>query len=290
MPFLIITLTCVFGVEGGYLALERFVIDPVIQEKTQVEEQGDQQLQQPRQRAQIVKKVDYGVITKRNLFGTPPQAVSSSVSETPPEELEATSLDVVLMGTVGGDGDNRAIILNKRDRKQEIYSVGDNVQGAIIKEILRGKVILNLDGRDEMLDMSEAAQYAPKSPSRPVAVNPAIRTRRVLEAPSVNGADQSGTVSPRARIVRPTRRIIRPQPADELAGEQAEEVEEPGAVDESVNEVSEEPGNADELATEVSEEPANAEEPVNEVTEQQANEGDAVEENVENGADSNQFY
>ena len=226
LPFLIITLVCMLGVEGGYLALERFVIDPVIMPKPRGKEESAQQVQPSRQRSRVTTKVDYGVITRRNLFGPPPQANGSSELETPPEELEATSLDVVLMGTVGGDEESRAIILNKQDRKQEIYSVGDNVQGALIKEILRGKVILNLDGRDEMLDMSEAAQYGPKARSRPVSVNPAIRTRRVIEAPNLNGADQSGEVVPRTRVVRPTRRIIRPQPTDEQTGEPDEEGEE----------------------------------------------------------------
>lgn len=262
LPFLIITLICVLGVEGGYLALERFVIDPVIKAEPRAEEQSAQQVQQPRQRPKAAAPVDYGVITRRNLFGPPPQAGSSPVVETPPEAIEATSLEVVLMGTIGGGDDSRAIILNKQDRKQEIYSVGDSVQGALIKEILRGKVILNLDGRDEMLDMSEAAQYGATAPRRPVSVNPAIRTRRIVEAPDVNGTDQPGEVAPRTRVVRPTRRIIRPQPTDQLNGgpeaeaEVAAELEEPGdeVVEEPADETVEQPG--DELGEELVEEQA----------------------------------
>lgn len=227
VPFLIITLVCILGVEGGYLALERFVIDPVIATKPKQETEAKQQVQQPRPNSRTVTRIDYGVITRRNLFGPPPDNGGPVVVETPPEELEATSLEVVLMGTVGGGDESRAIILDKRDRKQEIYSVGDDVQGALIKEILRGKVILNLDGKDEMLDMSEAAQYGPKTPARPVSVNPAIRTRRVIETPTVNGGEQTSEVRPRTRVVRPTRRIIRPQPTEEIAAEPGEELEEP---------------------------------------------------------------
>ena len=63
------------------------------------------------------------------------------------------------MGTInGGEGDSRAIVLDKSNNKQELYEKGDVIQGAKIKEILRGKVILVYNGKDEMLDMSEAAK------------------------------------------------------------------------------------------------------------------------------------
>ena len=59
------------------------------------------------------------------------------------------------------DGADRAIIFDKTVNKQALYETGDAVQGAVVKEILRGKVILVYNGRDEMLDMSEAAKVRP---------------------------------------------------------------------------------------------------------------------------------
>ncbi len=72
--------------------------------------------------------------------------------------LRKTSLGLVLMGTAIGRT-NRAIILAKKDKKQQIYQVGDVVAGARIARILWRKVIFDIDGREEILDMSEAEKY-----------------------------------------------------------------------------------------------------------------------------------
>lgn len=70
--------------------------------------------------------------------------------------LEATSLDLTLLGTIsGGVNTQRAIIQDKRKRTQEIYYKGDAIGPALIKEILRGKVILTVRGKDEILLMKE---------------------------------------------------------------------------------------------------------------------------------------
>jgi general secretion pathway protein C len=70
--------------------------------------------------------------------------------------LEPTSLALTLLGTIAGDEESaRAIIFDKKKKNQNIYRVEDTVQGAMIKQILRGKVVLRVDGRDEILYMIE---------------------------------------------------------------------------------------------------------------------------------------
>ena len=213
-PFLLVTLLAAATVELGYYCLERFVFDPVataagVLRKEKTVALPGQQVEQVLPQAQTL---DYSVITRRNLFGTPPSSATAEPVQAE-EELEATTLDIVLMGTVDTDGDDgRAIILKKSDRSQEIYQVGDMVEGASVKEIQRGRVILSVDGRNELLDISEARQYAARSAPA------ASRTAALRRTPVVR--PQATVPQDAPRVVRPLRRIVRPQAA--IAADQAE--------------------------------------------------------------------
>ncbi|MBL7214037.1 MAG: PDZ domain-containing protein [Desulfobacteraceae bacterium] len=105
---------------------------------------------------------DFRVITGRNIFGAsekPPKG--PKVKELGADEIEAlapTSLNVSLLGTVTGNKEIAfAVIEEKQKRKQGLYKRGDTVQNATIKKILRGKVVLRVGDRDEILTMEEAA-------------------------------------------------------------------------------------------------------------------------------------
>jgi general secretion pathway protein C len=97
----------------------------------------------------------YNVISGRNLFGTKGKEVTER--EINLENLEETELNLALHGTVvrGGDLDY-AVIEEKDKRKQGLFRVGDEVAGAEISRIMRGKVVLSVEGRDEILIMEEA--------------------------------------------------------------------------------------------------------------------------------------
>lgn len=72
------------------------------------------------------------------------------------EELQQTQLNLKLWGTVTlGEGSPYAVIEEKASRQQNLYRVGDMIQNALIKHILREKVVLTVDGRDEVLEMEE---------------------------------------------------------------------------------------------------------------------------------------
>ncbi len=97
----------------------------------------------------------YQVINSRNLFGSVDKAVVTTKPEAI-ETLEPTSLKIALLGTVAGSEQNAvAVIEEKKLRKQGLYRVGDSVQGAMVKMILRGKVILRVGDKDEILTMDE---------------------------------------------------------------------------------------------------------------------------------------
>ena len=103
-------------------------------------------------------KSDYTIIIKRSLFGNVKEQVIDKPAEPEPEPvLTATSLDLVLLGTIGGDAnDQRAFIRNKKDKSQDIYYKGDAIQHSFIKEIGRGQIILTVNGKDEVLLMEES--------------------------------------------------------------------------------------------------------------------------------------
>lgn len=215
---LIITFLCVGFVEGGYQALEYLVLRPPVKEVTAAKESPA--AAGPIAATRQERKYDYRIILQRNLFGPPPGTDAPPTPEpvTQTEVLQPTSLNIVLMGTInGGENADRAIILDKSSRKQELYEAGDAIQGAVIKEILRGKVILAYNGKDEMLDMSEAANVRPtfnvpvkkldgglnRSPTTVAPQNQRVTPRSV----SPRGTPRRVTTRPRA--IRPSRVIRR---------------------------------------------------------------------------------
>ena len=208
VPFLLITLVCVGGVEAFYFVLERALLAPKVLEQEVAALQAPPAGEKAVAAVEQTAAVDHAVIMQRNLFGPPPKKAEQAAPVQ--EALEATTLDLVLMGTIHGLGDeNRAIILTKKDRKQDIYRVGDQIQGALIKEIRRANIVLTVDGRDESLDMSESGKYAPAIDSGPVAANMPLRSPSMVPLPN----EQPGEVMPpdqqvKPRVVRPTRKIV----------------------------------------------------------------------------------
>mgnify|MGYP001117344531 CR=1 FL=1 len=93
----------------------------------------------------------------RNLFGTRADA-DPETEAVDVASLEETKLDLKLWGTVSGSEDGiYAVIEDVRAREQNLYRTGDAVQKATVKEIFREKVVLTVDGKDEVLQMQDLA-------------------------------------------------------------------------------------------------------------------------------------
>jgi len=111
----------------------------------------------------------YSIVTRRDLFKTGVTPSETAPQDLNLEELKETQLDLRLWGTVVlGDGQpDYAVVEDKRARKQQLYRVGDPVQNAVVKAIFREKVVLSVDGKDEILTMEEvpASGIAPVRPS-----------------------------------------------------------------------------------------------------------------------------
>ena len=104
----------------------------------------------------------YKPIIKRNIFGSG-EDVSKEIRTEEIENLQPTSLKLALLGTVSGNQQNNfAVIEEMSKKKQALYRVGDSVQGAIVKKILRGKVILRVKEKDEILTIEESASLRGK--------------------------------------------------------------------------------------------------------------------------------
>ena len=99
----------------------------------------------------------YQPVVERNLFQT--KATAAVIPQTVDVEgLQQTSLKLKLWGTVTGDEKEAyAVIEETGKRTQNLYRVGDTVQNATLKMILREKVVLSVSGRDEVLEIDKAA-------------------------------------------------------------------------------------------------------------------------------------
>ncbi len=100
---------------------------------------------------------NYQAIHQRNLFNL---AAGPKVAPQPAkveiEALKETDLNLKLWGTVTGNSANAyAVIEDTKERRQQLYGVEETVQNAVVKEIHREKVVLEVDGSLEVLQMEK---------------------------------------------------------------------------------------------------------------------------------------
>jgi general secretion pathway protein C len=100
----------------------------------------------------------YQIVSKRDLFKTektePPPPILPKEEDV--NELEVTDLKLKLLGTITGVGtEPYAVIKQGSAPKQMLYNEGDTIDKALIKTILREKVILVVNGKNQMLLMEK---------------------------------------------------------------------------------------------------------------------------------------
>jgi hypothetical protein len=135
---------------------------------------------------------DYQIILERNIFKAVLAAGEKPAGEqtlSALDTLEETSMQLALLGTVSGSvEDARAIIRDEVTRQENMYRVGGTLQGAVITRIERGRVVLLVDGNEEILNIKdpERDSTAPASTSAesrsPVLDQDSMEERRVPEA------------------------------------------------------------------------------------------------------------
>lgn len=100
----------------------------------------------------------YQSITNRDLFKTKNiiEKSDKQLSDLDLEKLKQTSMKLKLFGTITGEkGYAYAVIEETQKKKQGLYRQGDTIQDAEIKLILRKKVVLSVNGKDEILIMDD---------------------------------------------------------------------------------------------------------------------------------------
>lgn len=104
---------------------------------------------------------DYQAIAARNLFNTQTEK-SQKAEMVDIEALKPTELNLKLLGTVAGDKDQAyAVIQDAKDRSENLYRIGDTVQSATVKLILREKVVLRVDDKNEILEIEKGQDSGP---------------------------------------------------------------------------------------------------------------------------------
>jgi general secretion pathway protein C len=121
--------------------------------------------------------VYYAAIQNRDIFNSAKPEPEKAKEPPKPTELKLKLWGVV----IHGDGSSYCVIEDLTTRKQELYRISDTVAGsAIVKQIEWDRVILDRDGKDEILELSPP-QGGPIPPGLvPARVSPAGRSARVV--------------------------------------------------------------------------------------------------------------
>lgn len=139
----------------------------------------------------------YNAITGRNLFNTRPEAEASAPA-IDIDNLKETDLKLKLWGTVTGEGRRAyAVIEDTKTREQNLYRTGDTIQDATVKLILRQKVVLSVNDRDEVLGMEEAGAAKKGGSGSPVA-------RRAVSPPKLPVSPLPGRLTLRSDQIEDT--------------------------------------------------------------------------------------
>jgi len=99
----------------------------------------------------------YQAIYQRNLFKLERgPKIEPEPAKVEIEALKETDLKLKLWGTVTGNRATAyAVIEDTKERRQQLYHVADAIQDAIVREIHREKVVLEVDGNLEVLQMEK---------------------------------------------------------------------------------------------------------------------------------------
>ncbi|MGH7818897.1 MAG: type II secretion system protein GspC [Candidatus Binatia bacterium] len=96
----------------------------------------------------------YSPITERDIFN-PPQPESDA-------PVAVSDLKAKLLGTAPGEGtDSFAIIEDQNTKKQELYRIGDQIQGRTLHRVEWDHVVLRNADREEILKIAEAGGGVP---------------------------------------------------------------------------------------------------------------------------------
>lgn len=168
---------------GAYFVVTLFyqVVGIKIKGAPKSEAVATQTSTKPQDSIRILPLAYYNPILERDLFKIGKEKkLPDDKPKVDPDSLEKTSLNLKLWGTVSGDPEKAyAVIEDTQKREQTLYRVGDTVQNATVKMVLREKVILSVNGKDEVLAMEELENDSSGAPpSRMAGRSPRMPSSR----------------------------------------------------------------------------------------------------------------
>jgi type II secretory pathway component PulC len=159
-------------------------VEKKLEGTVRVEQQETAALPEQEPSESVPEEKDYNIILTRNIFKAVLEAGEKSVDEQGQadlEELEETKMQLELLGTVSGSSeDARAIIRDEKVKLEDIYRVGSELQGATITRIERGKVVLRVNGQEEILNIKEPASGLPQQRTSSAGESSVPEMRRTL--------------------------------------------------------------------------------------------------------------
>ncbi len=165
LPLLCITLLIGASAEGILWQLPTsFISQTSSKHPAQLKREDDSENHQKRVAPPKMSTIQQRqLILQRQLFGVPLTSNSSNKEQHIPKVNDA-NFEFVLLGTIDlKSDDSRAIIMKKKNQKQKLYKKGDTIENAIIKEILRQKIILSINKEDKILEMNESITNSPET-------------------------------------------------------------------------------------------------------------------------------
>ncbi len=210
----IIAIVVYAGVQWWYSNMENR-LQPGEQSEKTVELEQESTLQ-GEEAADLSHVDERDIILKRNIFQAgedAPAAESVEQEKSDIDQLEKTQLSLSLLGTVSGEQeDARAIIRDDKTRLEDLFRVGSEIQGAIINRIARGKVVLLVNGREEVLVIKERDKSAGPSPAPLRSRDPVTLNKKA----NANAERSVPRAVPRRRIsFRGSQRaVMQPEPQE----------------------------------------------------------------------------
>jgi general secretion pathway protein C len=137
----------------------------------------------------------YRTILERNVFQSETNSAAAEIIKA--KQIKPTERNLKLWGTVVGTDPARAYAIieepgvNSRRKAQFLHKRGDIVQGAEIKKIMREKVILSANGKNEILQIvkpQSSGKFRRTARTYNQQRNKPIRQRRILRKSQIQKA------------------------------------------------------------------------------------------------------
>jgi len=135
----------------------------------------------------------YQSILRRNLFQVETKAASIAGPKTSPAATaQSTRFDLRLWGTATFAGGNGfAVIEDVPSKQQALFAVGEKIQDATLRAILRDRVILSVRGEDQVLRMEDPKSLSERMPPGPVSAPSPASKEITLSRSQIDDAIQN---------------------------------------------------------------------------------------------------